>query len=77
MMRFVASAPHCDGTAHAPSTDCTYQVAWSINPHMIPGSVNSSRAVAQHRALLSAVRALGATVDIVPFVHGAFDSVFA
>ena len=77
MMRFVASAPHCDGTAHAPSSDCTYRVAWSINPHMIPGSVNSSRAVAQHRALLSAVRALGATVDIVPFVHGAFDSVFA
>ena len=77
MMRFVASTPHCDATAHEPSSACTYQVAWAINPHMIPGSVDSGRAIAQHRALLQAVRALGASVDTVPFVHGAFDSVFA
>ena len=44
---------------------------------MVIGSVDHPRAAAQHAALLRSVRALGATVTVLPFVHGAFDSVFA
>ncbi|HUS27402.1 MAG TPA: arginine deiminase-related protein [Kofleriaceae bacterium] len=39
--------------------------------------MNPRRALAQHSALIRVVRALGASVLTVPFVHGAFDSVFA
>lgn len=77
MSRFVASEPCCVGGAHRPSADCQYQVAWSINPHMQIGAVDVARAIAQHAALLRTVRAAGGHVDTVPFVHGAFDSVFA
>jgi N-dimethylarginine dimethylaminohydrolase len=76
-MRFVASAPHCVDVSHAPSVDCTYRIAWSINPHMVIGSVSPQRALQQHAALIRTVQALGAEIDTVPFVHGAFDSVFA
>lgn len=41
------------------------------------GAVDSRRAIAQHTALVRTVRACGAHVTSVPFVHGAFDSVFA
>lgn len=44
---------------------------------MVIGSVDHARAAAQHASLLRTVRALGATVTVLPFVHGAFDSVFA
>lgn len=76
-MRFVASTPHCVDATHAPTQDCTYRIVWTINPHMIVGGVDPQRAVVQHAALIRTVRALGAEVVTVPFVHGAFDSVFA
>ena len=44
---------------------------------MVVGSADPARAIAQHAALLRTVRGLGAVVTTVPFVHGAFDSVFA
>lgn len=76
-MRFVASTPACVDAAHAPTPDCAYRVAWAINPHMVIGGVDPERAIQQHAALIRTVRALGADVVTVPFVHGAFDSVFA
>lgn len=77
VMRFVASTPHCVDATHPVTEDCTYRIAWSINPHMVVGGVNPQRAIKQHAALIRTVRALGAHVETVPFVHGAFDSVFA
>jgi N-dimethylarginine dimethylaminohydrolase len=41
------------------------------------GTVEPERAVRQHCALVGRLRALGAEVDVVPFVHAAYDSVFA
>jgi N-dimethylarginine dimethylaminohydrolase len=76
-MRFVASTPHCVDATHSTTPDCTYRINWSINPHMVVGAVDPTRAVLQHAGLIRTVRALGADVVTVPFVHGAFDSVFA
>jgi N-dimethylarginine dimethylaminohydrolase len=73
---FALSALRCDKT-HTRSRDCAYQVAWSINPHMKVGAVDWRRARAQHRALERALLAAGARLFELPFVHGAFDSVFA
>ncbi|MEJ7599580.1 MAG: arginine deiminase-related protein [Kofleriaceae bacterium] len=75
-MRFIASRPTCRGALHAVSPGCQYQIAWEINPHMIVGSVHPERAVAQHAALVRAVRSLGIDLQMLPFVHAAFDSVF-
>jgi N-dimethylarginine dimethylaminohydrolase len=44
---------------------------------MVIGGGDPHRAVLQHAGLMRTVRALGADVETVPFVHGAFDSVFA
>ncbi len=44
---------------------------------MVVGSASPERAAGQHLALLRTVRNLGALVTEVPFIHGAFDSVFA
>jgi len=41
------------------------------------GSVRPRHAVRQHGSLVRALRSLGAVVHDVPFVHGAFDSVFS
>ena len=43
---------------------------------MVIGAVDSDRACAQHRALDRALQACGARVLRLPFLHGAFDSVF-
>lgn len=56
---------------------CAFQVRWSINPHMRIGAVQPRHAVRQHGTLVRALRSLGAHVHDVPFVHGAFDSVFS
>lgn len=56
--------------------ECRYQVAWSINPHMSIGSVNFEQAAAEHTAFASALDATGARLVHMPFVHGAYDSVF-
>ncbi len=60
-----------------PPGSCRYQVAWSINPHMQLGAVDFERAAIQHDALKRALADEGATVLELPFVHGAYDSVFA
>lgn len=62
---------HDEGAA-----DCSYRVAWQINPHMRPGATDSRLAEKQHRALVTELSRAGASVLELPFVHGAFDSVF-
>jgi N-dimethylarginine dimethylaminohydrolase len=74
MTSFVLSRPACS-CAHG-DPDCSYRVAWSINPHMRVGAADSQRACAQHAALVRALDRAGARVLRLPFLHGAFDSVF-
>lgn len=71
---FAISALQCDDHPHA--RECRYQVAWSINPHMDIGAVDFERAAAEHAAFASALAATGAQLLELPFVHGAYDSVF-
>ena len=52
-------------------------MAWSINPHMRIGAVEPRRAAVQHAAFVHELQGAGAAVHTVPFVHGAFDSVFS
>lgn len=59
------------------TVDCAYQVAWSINPHMRIGAVDWHHASAQHQAYRRALLEAGAELISLPFVHGAYDSVFA
>ncbi|MDB4997244.1 MAG: amidinotransferase family protein [Myxococcaceae bacterium] len=79
----MASALSCEDLpaangAHGASMDgCAYRVAWTINPHMRVGAARVERALRQHCRLLDAVRNAGGTIARLPFVHGAFDSVFA
>jgi N-dimethylarginine dimethylaminohydrolase len=63
-------------TGHPAADECRYQVAWSINPHMAIGSVDFAQAAEEHASLISAMRASGAMLLQLPFVHGAYDSVF-
>ena len=73
----VQCAPHRPH-ANPPSPDaCAYRVAWSINPHMRVGAVEPWRAVRQHCTFVRLLERLGARVVEVPFVHGAYDSIFA
>ncbi len=60
------------------SPACRYQIAWSINPHMRVGAADFTRAdAASTPLLLTALRATGAQLEQLAFVHGAYDSVFA
>lgn len=61
---------------HPTMTECRYQVAWSINPHMSIGSVDFTQAAAEHATFVSVLEAVGARLLRLPFVHGAYDSVF-
>jgi N-dimethylarginine dimethylaminohydrolase len=73
---FVGS-PSCDShTCPTLSPQCQFKVAWQINPHMKLNAVDSRRACAQHAAFVQTLRALGADVATLPFVHAAYDSVF-
>lgn len=62
---------------HALEVECRYQVAWSINPHMAIGAVEFARAAAQHAAFVAALEGAGVGLVRMPFIHGAYDSVFA
>lgn len=73
--QFVLSAARCEAW-HPVTEACAFQVAWEINPHMEKGSVRVERAVYEHSALRSRLHALGAGVVDLPFLHGAYDSVF-
>lgn len=76
-MRYLVSRTRCEESCAARNEDvCAYRVAWSINPHMRVGAACPHRARRQHERFVSTLRALGATVEEVPFVHGAYDSVF-
>lgn len=59
------------------SVDCAYQVAWCINPHMKVGAVSWRQARAQHLTYRRVLLEAGAELISLPFVHGAYDSVFA
>jgi phenylacetate-CoA ligase len=72
---FVVSAVAC--IDHRIEPHCRYQVAWAINPHMAIGSVDFVTAVAQHAGYVRALEEAGAEILMLPFVHGAYDSVFA
>jgi phenylacetate-CoA ligase len=61
---------------HAHGDECRYRVAWTINPHMRPGAGSFEAACRQHARFVDALVALGACVIELPFVHGAYDSVF-
>lgn len=74
---FLVSDVSCRAAEHAPSEDCCYRVAWAINPHMQVGAVEVNKAKWQHAAFVHLLRSLGAQVTVLPFVHGAYDSVFA
>jgi N-dimethylarginine dimethylaminohydrolase len=73
----IVSTPRCAHEGHETSDACRYRVAWSINPHMKVGAVDAWRAVRQHGAFVRLLARLGAHVARVPFVHGAYDSIFA
>jgi len=79
--KFLVSAPSCRlGCGGAPAAGrgraCAFQVAWEINPHMRVGAVEPGRAAGQHRALTHLLHSIGAKIQTIPFVHGAYDSVF-
>ncbi|MDX2087531.1 MAG: hypothetical protein SFX73_06765 [Kofleriaceae bacterium] len=71
---FAVSGLHC--TEHPVEARCHYQVAWSINPHMAIGAVDFALAAMQHAAFVAALVAAGSEIVSVPFIHGAYDSVF-
>lgn len=73
---YLFSATSCALDDHDATARCAYQVHWTINPHMKPGAVTFDIARSQHDALVSTVAALGGNVTVLPFVCGAFDSVF-
>jgi N-dimethylarginine dimethylaminohydrolase len=73
------SAPHCGSPcrrAGRNNSACVFKVEWQINPHMKIGAVDPCHAARQHGALARLLGGLGAVVDGVPFIHGAYDSVF-
>ncbi len=72
---FVTSALAC--VEHAIESRCRYQVAWVINPHMAVGAVDFAAAAREHARFVAALEQAGASVITLPFVHGAYDSVFA
>ena len=75
---FAVSDIRCDKNhCRVRTTDCAYRVAWTINPHMRVGAVNWRLARAQHQAYRRALCEAGARLLELPFVHGAYDSVFA
>lgn len=53
-----------------------FQVAWKINPHMKVGSSSLSLAIQEHERFKMALTFAGAELSSVPFVRGAYDSVF-
>jgi N-dimethylarginine dimethylaminohydrolase len=57
-------------------TECSYQVKWQINAHMKPGRVNPAMALTEHAEFCRMILDEGGALLQVPFVHGAYDSVF-
>lgn len=76
----ILSSTHCEDPCHREKhrekSGCSFQVKWRINPYMKIGSVSIERAKHQHSAFAEALVHHGAEVIKLPFLHGAFDSVF-
>lgn len=53
-----------------------FQVKWQINPHMKVGATRLDIAESQHQDFVQTLTACGAEVLEVPFIPGAYDSVF-
>lgn len=78
-MKFLMSEVRCRPHAARDRNECEFRVEWAINPHMNPNAaqgVDIDKAERQHDLLRRALIELGADVTTVPFVHGAYDSVF-
>lgn len=74
---FVLSSSSCDPEyREVHPEDCKFQVKWQINPHMKVGAVSTDMAIAQHESFATFLRELGAEVIKLPFIPGAYDSVF-
>lgn len=73
----IVSKTSCDPCCDARGEGCRFRIAWAINPHMRVGAACGRRAARQHGHFVSALERAGASVARVPFIHGAFDSVFA
>jgi N-dimethylarginine dimethylaminohydrolase len=77
---FILSEPRCRATCCKADCvygrACTYQVAWNINAYMQVGSVDPTVAFEQHDLFCDALKIAGAEILTIPFVHGAYDSVF-
>lgn len=75
-MRWFVSRTRCEEACPDGGDVCSYRVAWAINPHMRVGAACPDRARSQHARFVATLKELGAVVEELPFVHGAFDSVF-
>jgi N-dimethylarginine dimethylaminohydrolase len=71
---FAVGAVQC--AHHEAGDGCRYQVAYSINPHMVIGAVDFAIASQQHASLMGILAGSGVSIQELPFVHGAHDSVF-
>ncbi len=76
--RFFVSDVTCEPIrGHGRHLGCGYRVCWSINPHMKLGAGDPCCAKAQHDLFIRALESSGGRVHRLPFIHGAYDSVFA
>lgn len=76
MDTLLVSRPACAAVHERDAQGCSYRIAWSINPHMRVDSADPIRARAQHARFVTTLRRSCAQVLRLPFVHGAYDSVF-
>ncbi|AUH74201.1 arginine deiminase family protein [Legionella sainthelensi] len=61
---------------HYQTDDCTFKIDWTINPYMQISSTCPEKTKKQHFKFVNLLRNCGAHVLHVPFIHGAYDSVF-
>ena len=74
---FLMSEVRCHPHSVRNVDECRFRVAGGTSPHMPPWrDVDIDRAERQHELLRRALIELGAEVTLLPFVHGAHDSVF-
>ncbi len=74
--KFIYSAISCVNR-HLPNDPSSkFQIAWEINPHMKKGAASFSVAAQEHQRFITALKFTGADLHEVPFVRGAYDSVF-
>lgn len=72
--KFILSSVFCGSPNIDPT--CDFQVAWQINPHMKIGASSLPVARQEHERFKLALEEAGAEVELVPFIQGAYDSVF-